>query len=167
MTKITGEVKINAPKDKVWPIVADLGAIQVFHPGVSKSYYTSEAKEGIGAARVCELLPMGKVEETAVEWQAGERLVLEIEPMEKAPPFKKALGYISLTEGGPQTTVNMTVEYTLKFGPIGSLMDSMMIRSQFEKIVPRVLQGLKHYAETGEEVTPEVFKRISHAPVPA
>ncbi len=165
MTTIGGEIKVNAPKEKVWKILADLGGVQSFHPGVKKSYYTSDAKEGIGAARVCELLPMGKVEETAVEWHEGESFVLDIASIEKAPPFKKALGYISVSEEGSETLVSMELEYSMKFGPIGALMDIMMVRSQFKKVVPGILQGLKHYTETGEEITPEVLKRVRLAPV--
>ena len=58
MTTITQEIRINAPKDRVWAILADLGAVQRFHPGVKKSYYSTTQKEGVGASRVCELLPL-------------------------------------------------------------------------------------------------------------
>ncbi len=166
MTSINEEIRINAPKDKVWKLVADLGNVQVFHPGVSKSYYTSNTKEGIGAARICELLPMGKVEETAVEWKDGESLALEIEALEKAPPFKKAIGYISVKEDGAQTLASLRIEYSLKFGPLGKVMDAAMVRSQFNKAIPAVLEGLKHHAETGEEVTADVLKRARMAAVP-
>lgn len=47
MTHVSSEIRINAPKEKVWPIIADLGAIQNFNPAVNKSYYTSEVKEGL------------------------------------------------------------------------------------------------------------------------
>ncbi len=55
MTQISSEIRINAPKQKVWAIIADLGAVQNFHPDVQKSYYSSENQKGLGTSRVCEL----------------------------------------------------------------------------------------------------------------
>ena len=51
MTKVSGHIVINAPKEKVWEVISDLGAISVWHPGVANSYYTSKQREGVGAAR--------------------------------------------------------------------------------------------------------------------
>ena len=44
MTQIREEIRILAPKEKVWAILADLGDIHNFDADVRKSYYTSEAK---------------------------------------------------------------------------------------------------------------------------
>ena len=96
MQSITKEIHIDAPKDKVWAALADLGAVQKFHPGVKKAYYTTAEKEGIGATRVCELLPHGAVEERVTEWQAGERFVVEVVPLEQGPPFENAVGHVSV-----------------------------------------------------------------------
>jgi len=63
LTKIVKEVEINAPKAKVWDVLTDIGAVSNYNPVVTKSYYTSENKTGLGASRHCDLLPMGSVEE--------------------------------------------------------------------------------------------------------
>ena len=96
MTHLSSEIRIKAPKEKVWAILADLGGIQNFHPGVKKSYYTSETKEGLGASRVCELIPMGKIEESVTEWREGEEMTLAIFPKEKAPLFQTAHSRLAL-----------------------------------------------------------------------
>ncbi len=160
MTTITQEIRINAPKEHVWAILADLGAVQRFHPGVKKSYYSTTQKEGVGASRVCELLPMGEVVETASAWQEGEYMKIDIVEGKKMPPFKQANGSYRLREENGQTVVKLALNYGLKFGPIGRLMDAVMVRSQFKKVVPNMLAGLKHYAETGEEANPTVLKAV-------
>lgn len=163
MTTFSSTIYVDAPKDAVWTILADLGGIQKFHPGVRKSYYTTEQHEDVGAARVCELLPMGVIEEKAVEWKDGDYYVLTIDPLKKAPPFKKAYGRLATQEEGTGTRVTMTLDYTLKFGPLGKLLDAAMVRPRMQKVVPTVLLGLKHYAETGEEVTSEVIRAVQRA----
>ena len=49
MSKLTHQVTINAPVDKVWGVLADFGAIDKWAPPVSKSYSKTEAKGGGGA----------------------------------------------------------------------------------------------------------------------
>ena len=167
MTTFKQNIWIDAPKEKVWEIIADLGAVQNFHPSVQKSYYSSDKKEGLGAARVCELLPVGKVEEKAIEWREGEGYLLDVIPVEKAPPFKKSVGGFNLKQDGQGTRATLTLEYTLKYGLLGQLMDIFLVRPQLKKVVPRVLAGLKHYTETGEEITPEVIRKIKPTMVTA
>ena len=116
MTRISHEIQIDAAKDDVWAAIADLGAIQDFHPGVKKSYYTTEQESGVGASRHCDLKPFGSVEERATEWKEGESLALE---------------------------------YELKFGLLGRLMDRFMVKRRFDKVVPAVLSGLKRHMERG------------------
>ena len=47
-------ITIDARPEEVWPVIADLGHIQTFHPGVRRSAYISVSKDGVGAARVCD-----------------------------------------------------------------------------------------------------------------
>ncbi len=163
MTKVTSNINIKASKDEVWAALANLGGIQNFHPGVSKSYYITDQKEGLGAARVCELLPMGKVEEHVIDWKHGEEMTLDVVPLEKAPPLRDATGRLQLTEEDDGSVrVTMTVEYGLKFGPLGRVMDILLVRPQFEKVVPRVLRGLKRHLETGQ-----IHRAAEHRWVPA
>ena len=76
--KMTAEVRINAPRDRIWEVVSDLGSVQVFHPGVPKSRSTSEKKRGLEAFRHCDLLPSGGVEECAIEWNEGKSFKLDV-----------------------------------------------------------------------------------------
>jgi carbon monoxide dehydrogenase subunit G len=165
MSRINSEIEINAPREKVWAVLADLGAIQNFNPGVKKSYYTSEAREGVGAGRVCELRPLGAIEENVSDWQEGKSFTLNVRPLKKAPPFKKATARFQLDSVGQKTRVAVDINYTLRFGPLGRLLDALMVRPQFSKAAPEILLGLKHYVETGEKVDPAVVKKLKAAGV--
>ncbi len=147
MTHISHEIRIDAAKENVWAAIADLGGIEKFHPGVKKSYYLSEQREGVGASRRCELKPFGAVDERAIEWKDGEWITLEIYGGEKAPPFKSAIGVMSVEEVGGATIARLALDYELKFGPLGRMMDRLLVRRQFKKVVPAILVGLKRYVE--------------------
>jgi carbon monoxide dehydrogenase subunit G len=150
MTQVTSEVHIGAPKDRVWDILADLGGIKNYHPGVTDSYYHQGDKKGVGAARHCDLKPFGSVEETAIEWKEGESYTLLLHGGKKVPPFKRATARIAIQPNGSGSVVTMELKYDLKFGLVGRLMDVLVVRSQFSKVVPAVLSGLKKYAESGQ-----------------
>lgn len=159
MTQIQHEIRINAPKDRVWKALADFGGIYKLNPGVPKSYSTSENNEGVGATRHCDLLPMGSVEERIVDWHEGQFYTIEIFDGEMMPPVKDILGTIGLREDGDSIIAYMEMEYSPK-GLIGVVMNAVMVKNQFDKTVKSILQGLKHYAETGELVDGAVAKQV-------
>lgn len=153
MTQVTGEVRINAPREQVWAALADFGGIYKFNPGVPTSHATSEANEGIGATRHCDLSVSGSsIEERIIDWVEGEKYAIEIYDGKKAPPLKSAVARIAVEDDGPNAIVRGQIDYELKYGPVGSLMDAMMVKSQFNKGWNGLFAGLKHYVETGEEV---------------
>ena len=145
MIKITKEVEINAPKAKVWSVLADIGAVEKYNPVVTKSYSTSENKQGLGASRHCDLLPMGSVEEKIIEWDEGESYKIEIFEG-KAIPFK-GTGKFELTENGKSTNVKMTFEPDMGNGIFGKIMGFMM-KEKMNKMITGVVIGLKHHLET-------------------
>ncbi len=148
MTQITSEIRINAPKEKVWAVLANLGAIESFNPMVEKSYYISESRKGIGATRTCEFKGGGVISERAINWREGESFTLEMHDGKKMPPFKKATGTQYVRSDGDGTIVGLTLEYDMKYGPVGSLMNVMLVKPKFSKVVPAILRGLKRELET-------------------
>ena len=151
MTTLSSEIRIDAPKENVWRILADFGAVQNFAANVSRSYYTSDTKEGFGVTRHCDLQnPSGYVEERVTEWREGDGYTFDI--YESNAPLKRAAIDISLKRNGARTMVTATLDYQLKFGPIGSLLDLLIVRQQFRKGISSPLAGLKHHVETGELV---------------
>ena len=157
LTKIIKEIEINESKAKVWSVLADIGAIENFNPSVTKSYSTSENKQGIGASRHCDLLPMGSVEERIIEWEEGESYKIEIFEG-KAIPFK-GTGKFELTGNGKSTTVKMTFEPIMGNGLLGKLMGFMM-KGKMNKMIAGIIIGLKHNLETDELVSAKTYKKI-------
>lgn len=153
MTVLRYEIEIDASQEKVWKLMANLGDVNKFHPFVPTSYYTTDQLSGVGSARVCEFSPKMAIEETVVDWQDGKSLTLEIAFLKgPTPPVNNMRGTLAVKAQGIGSVASMEMSYEPKFGPVGALMDTMMIRRQYDKMMPGVLKGLKHHAETGEEV---------------
>ena len=151
MTTFRSEIRIDSAKENVWQVLADFGAVQNFAAGVSRSYYTSDKKEGVGVSRHCDLVnPSGYVEERVTDWREGDGYTFEI--YESNAPLKTASADMSLKRDGAATIVAITLNYELKFGLIGSLLSLLIVRRKFRKSIDSLLAGLKHHVETGELV---------------
>ena len=145
MAEVTGEVRIDAPREKVWGIVADLGAVSDWNPMIAKSYHTSAAREGTGAGRHCDFPDGGYVKERAVEWKPGEAFTMHI--YEGTVPFDNFYGSYDLYEDGTGTLVKFTLGFELK--PDAPVDAAEAERQNRDELIPAVLGGLKHYVETG------------------
>lgn len=153
MTTFNKQIRINASKKKVWAVLANLGDIYKFNPNVSKSYYTSTNSKGIGAARICELRPTGKIVETATSWHEEQGFTLHVEPIEKAPPVKNFLVSVEIDGSHPDfSVVHLNASYSMKLGLIGKALNNMVLKSQMEKALENMLKGLKFHIEKGIEV---------------
>ncbi len=151
MGAFSTEIRIDAPREKVWEVLADLGGIHKWNPGVSHSHSTSESSGGEGATRHCDLSnPSGYLEERAFDWREGEGFKIDI--FESSFPIERNVVEFTLRADGDGTIVTVTPDYRLKFGPIGALLDRLILGRQLRKGMGNLLAGLKYHVETGELV---------------
>ncbi len=159
MGSFTAQIKIDAPKERVWEVLADLGNIYKWNPGVVHSYSTSEEPGGEEATRHCDVQqgPLkGYLEERAFDWREGEGYKIEI--IDTNFPNKGAVVEFSVKEAKGGTVVEASPVYQLKFGILGYVIDRVFFERQFRKAMAGLLAGLKHHVETGEEVSNKVPK---------
>ncbi|MEM7738628.1 MAG: SRPBCC family protein [Deinococcota bacterium] len=163
MTIIKEHITINASKEAVWNVLADFGNVATFNPNLKHSYSTSDTTTGVGATRVCQLKPMGQVEERITAWREAEYLQIYTLNTKGMPSFKHFVGEFKLEQVGtqthPQTQVTMTFRYELS-GMFGDFLNTVMMKRQFQALSPKVLQGLKHYVETGHKATANDLKQM-------
>ena len=75
MPRLVRQIAINAPKEKVWEVLADFGAVSNWAPTILESRSTTEANGGVGAERTCKHQKMGDIEERIVAlggWSQSE-----------------------------------------------------------------------------------------------
>jgi len=147
MTVLENSIRINASPDKVWSVLASLDALHRYDPGIKKSEIVSTAREGPGSARRCDLVPGGWFKEKVADWKPHESLSFEL--FECTLPVRRLKHSYTLTPDGSGTVVRQRMEYQLKFGPVGKLMDAMMVRKKWDAGIKGFFAGLKQYVETG------------------
>jgi ligand-binding SRPBCC domain-containing protein len=145
MTTLKHQIRIHAPIETVWKAVSDLPAVQHYNPMVASARFISDRRQGVGAMRRCELKPKGWVEERVWHWDAPRAIGLEIAASEWPVVFMK--WKTELQKDGSATLVSQEMSYKVKFGPIGVLMDALMMRRMLNKGIGEAFGSLKRYAE--------------------
>ena len=145
MSSFATEIKIDAPVDVVWEVLADYGAIYRWNPGVVASHVTTEEGTGVGACRHCDLGGRNYLDEEVIEWENSQRLTVRI--VGTNLPFKSADIRFTLRPESGGTVVTVAPLYELKFGLLGKLLDRLYVHRTYEKGMKALLAGLKDYVE--------------------
>ena len=153
MSEVNGSTRINAGSEKVWEVISDYGNIQNWSPAVVSSALASEQATGVGAARTCDVPGFGNVEEKVTHWTEGESFTFEVTGV---GPLRYARSTWHVAPEGAGARVSVRVEYRVKFGPLGALLNAVVIHRKIGSTLKQSLQGLKHHVETGEIVGTEV-----------
>jgi ligand-binding SRPBCC domain-containing protein len=153
MTVLENRILIEAPPEKVWSVLASLDTLADYDPGVSKSVIVSDVKQGLGAARRCDLAPGGWFKERVAAWRPNEALSFEL--YECTLPVRALRHSYTLVPDAGGTLVSQRMEYRLKFGPLGSLLDAMFVRKRWNAGINGFLSGLKRYVESGGQFARE------------
>ncbi len=142
---------INAPAESVWSVLADFGNVYRYHPAIKHSVLTGDADSGPGARRKCLFHDGGSVTEEITEWIDGESYTVNFTQMDM--PLKTARATLSVIPVDDHTsTALVRMDYTPKWGPLGALIDAVMMRRMMNVMFSRVLAGLDHYVTTGEPI---------------
>lgn len=146
MTTLTNKVVINAPVEKIWAILSNLEMLEQYDPTVLKSVVISSQKEGLGAKRKVNMKD-GKnwFEEKITDWQPNELLTIQL--TDCTFPINGLKHSYTFSGNGNTTTVQQVMEYEVKFGIIGKLLDNLMIRKQTSGGIQLFMAGLKNIAE--------------------
>jgi hypothetical protein len=146
MTIIQHEVFAACPPQRVWAVLADLEAVQQYNPGVRSAALEGEQREGVGARRSCELLPKGRVVERVTHWEDGHSVGLEVAESDWPIHYMRWVTEVETHDHG--TRITQSLEYQVKFGPVGWLLDRLVMKRKLTKTLDGVFASLVRHVET-------------------
>ncbi len=146
MTVLNNVITINAPIEKIWEALSNIEELEKYDPTVKNSIAISQAKNGIGAKRKVGMKD-GKnwFEEQCTVSKPNKALTYELTAC--SFPVHSLRHSYSFELKGNQTKVTQVMKYKVKFGFLGKILDSLMIRKQSDKGIKQFLNGLKSYTE--------------------
>lgn len=147
MTVLTNTIHIEAPPERVWEALAKLDALHEYDPGIVKSALRGERRAGLGADRQCDIKAGGWFRERVTVWEPGK--ALEFTLYDCTLPVRRLRHHYTLRAENGGTRVDQTQEYTLKYGPLGAVLDALVVRRKWDAGVKSFFAGLKEYVEAG------------------
>ena len=145
MTTIHHEIEAACPPERIWALLADLKAVERYNRGVKRAAIEGAQRSGVGAQRCCELVPQGRVVERVTHWEEGRALGLEVVESDWPIHFMRWVTRIEPNEGG--TRITQSLEYSVKFGPLGWLLDRLVMKRKLTAALDDVFDSLAKHAE--------------------
>jgi ligand-binding SRPBCC domain-containing protein len=145
MTVLENSIRIDAPPEKVWAVLASLDVLDQYDPGIEKSEIISPERTGSGTSRRCDLAAGGWFKEKVVTFEPHRAISFEL--FECTLPVRRLRHDYTLTADGGCTLVRQRMEYELKMGLVGRLLDAVMVRRKWDTGIKGFFSGLKQYVE--------------------
>lgn len=146
MRTLHNEIMIEAPVEKIWEALSVIDNLEKFDPLVQKSTVISERRFGVDAKRKVDMKD-GKnwFEEKVTDYQPN--ISLEFQLTDCSFPIHGLSHRYTFEKMNNQVKVKQVMQYTVKFGILGAIMDTLMIKKQTDSGIKKFLAGLKEYTE--------------------
>lgn len=146
MTTLHNEITIDAPIWTIWNTLSTIDQLDQYDPTVKKSTALTTNTSGVGAKRKVDMLD-GKnwFEEKVTECKPNEALAFELTAC--SFPIHRLTHSYSFEPVGQQIKVKQVMQYQMKFGLLGKIMDALMVRKQSDQGIKKFMSGLKSFTE--------------------
>lgn len=145
MTELNHQITINAPAEKTFEVLSNLESVQHYNPGVVTANYVSGSRTGVGAARECDLGKDGKIKERVTGFKENEYISMEL--YEHNWPLEYMKWDTQVQPAGNSSIVSQKMQYKMKFGLIGSLLDNLFMKKKLDSTMNSVFSSMKDYIE--------------------
>jgi uncharacterized protein YndB with AHSA1/START domain len=150
MSQLSTQVQIKAPANKLWKALVDLDSLSQWVPDNTNSETASQNSETMTTARYYDTDPFHNAEERATGWEEDHYYAYEVKNIGRIRSAYNRFALNPVGEG--ETMLTQTLDFQMKLGPVGALMDTLVFRSQFRKQMEQSLAALKEYVEHNEAV---------------
>jgi len=145
MTALRHDIRANCSPKQVWALLGDLEAVQRYNPTVRSASIQGTQRSGVGTMRSCELVSKGRVVERVTHWEDGRAVGLEVAESDWPIHFMR---WVTRVEpDGDATRITQELEYKVKFGPLGWLLDKLVMKRKLTTILDSVFASLVQHAE--------------------
>jgi hypothetical protein len=145
MTTIQHEIPSSCGPAAIWALLSDLEAVAAYNPGVRSARVKGTLRAGVGAERACELLPKGIVVERVTHWEEGRAVGLEVAESDWPIHYMRWVTRVEPVPAG--SVITQKLEYAVKFGPLGWLLDRLVMKRKLTKTLDAVFASLVRHAE--------------------
>ncbi len=144
---------IDATPEAIWAVIGRFMHIDEFAPKVKSVDALSEGEDGIGSKRRCHFDDGTSVVEEVTNWEANHSYRVRLSEM-TSMPLNEMYAELSVKSiKGGQSKITWSMDYRVKFGPLGWLMGQTMMKLMMGKILDGNLKGLANKVQSNQNAT--------------
>ncbi len=133
---------IDSSPNAVWDVLGRFMHIDEFAPLVKSVDALTAGEDQVGSKRRCHFDDGSSLVEEVTEWEANSRYRVRLSEIDSTP-LKEAYAELSIKpHGSGQTHVEWSMDYRVKYGPLGWLLGQTMMKMMMGKILDGNLKGL-------------------------
>ncbi len=152
MRNLTEQIGIQASPQAVWEVLEDFGSVSEWAPYMRRSSLIGNQQTGVGASRFMRHSWGFSFEETVTEWTDDSGFSFDVH---RAPfPMKDVHETWVTGQERDLSTVTTRVNYGMRLGFLGSLVDWILVRFVVRREMRAGLRGLKKYVESKSNLMP-------------
>lgn len=145
MRVLLEQVTIAVNSDSAWSALADFGDVAAWAPYMRVSHLIGTQQSGVGTRRAMQHELGFRFEERVTSWEEGKGLAFDVL---KAPwPMTNVRESWQVEPADASCTVVTRVEYDMKLGPLGALLDWALVRFIVRREMRSGVRGLKDHLE--------------------
>ena len=160
MIHLTNTVCIEAEKDAVWKVLAELENVHLWVEPILEAYCVGDDAYGVGTERICKLKGNITISERWIEWEEKVSFCYIAKGM---PLVKSATNRWEIKEENGNTLVVSKAEIEFKGGIFEKLL-SVLLKPAMIRLGPQSLAALKYWVEN-EEPYEGKYSTLPIAPV--
>jgi hypothetical protein len=145
MPSVAHSFDATCSTDALWAVLADIWSVGRTNPLVKSVVVTGPVHRGLNATRRCELLPKGVVVERVCRFEEGRAIGFEV--VESDWPVRSMSWTTVVEPTANGAKLLQTLDYRMKFGPLGWLLNALILRRAIESNVGKALLGVIREAE--------------------
>jgi len=140
MPQVSSARTLSHSPGAVWETLAAFNKIEDWNPNIVTSPGTAREDFAVGAQRVCTFNDGNSVTETVTKLDSGRGMTLELSEFNM--PLRSANVVFRIDPEGEGSNVNMVMAFQTKFGPLGALLGSLLIKPMMRKAMGQLLEAL-------------------------
>ena len=145
MRELRESIAIATPVHTVWSLLADFGGVSQWAPYMKSSHLIGDIRSGIGMRRGMLHAWGFRFEERVTQWTEGNGFSFDVH---RAPfPMTDVKESWVISQDNGVSKVSTRVTYGMKLGPLGRLLDWLLVRFIVRREMRAGLRGLKRYSE--------------------
>ena len=127
-------IDIEATPESIWAVIGRFMHIDEFAPLITSVDALTDGEDGVGSKRRCNFKDGSSVVEEVTEWEVCRKYRVRLSEI-ATMPLHEMYAEISLHSLTDSVRVNWSMDYHVKYGPLGWLLGQTIMKMMMGKIL--------------------------------